>query len=64
MTLEAGDVILTGTPSGVAAGYKGGSWFLEAGDIVESELEGIGIMRNRIVAAPDAPTSWEWRKPS
>ena len=64
MTLEAGDVILTGTPSGVAAGHKGGSWFLEAGDILESELGGIGTMRNRIVAASDGPTSWEWRRPS
>lgn len=60
MTLEAGDVILTGTPSGVAMGHKGSNWFLKAGDILESELDGIGAMRNRIVDAPDAPTSWDW----
>jgi acylpyruvate hydrolase len=62
MTLEAGDVILTGTPSGVAMGHKGDDWFLKAGDILESELGGIGAMRNRIVDAPDAPTSWDWLK--
>ncbi len=61
MTLEAGDVILTGTPSGVAMGHKGGDWFLKDGDVLESELGDIGAMRNRIVDAPDAPTSWEWK---
>ena len=38
MTLEPGDVILTGTPSGVGP--------LSAGDIVEVEIEGIGTLRN------------------
>ena len=61
MTLEAGDIILTGTPSGVAMGHKGGDWFLKDGDVLESELGDIGAMRNRIVDAPDAPTSWEWK---
>ncbi len=61
MTLEAGDIILTGTPSGVAMGHKGGDWFLKDGDVLESELEGIGTMRNRIVDAPDAATSWNWK---
>jgi 2-keto-4-pentenoate hydratase/2-oxohepta-3-ene-1,7-dioic acid hydratase in catechol pathway len=60
MTLEAGDIILTGTPSGVAMGHKGGDWFLKNGDVLESELTGIGIMRSRIVDAPDTPTSWDW----
>lgn len=60
MTLEAGDIILTGTPSGVAMGHKGGDWFLKHGDVLESELVGIGTMRNRIVDAPDRPTSWDW----
>ena len=58
--LEAGDVILTGTPSGVAMGHKESNWFLNGGDVLESELQGIGTMRNRIVDAPDAPTSWAW----
>ncbi len=38
MTLEEGDVILTGTPAGVGP--------LSAGDTVEVEIEGIGILRN------------------
>lgn len=41
MTLEPGDVIATGTPPGVGR--------LESGDIVEVEIEGIGLLRNRAV---------------
>jgi 2-keto-4-pentenoate hydratase/2-oxohepta-3-ene-1,7-dioic acid hydratase in catechol pathway len=49
MTLEAGDIIATGTPSGV--GYsRQPAEFLKAGDIVETEVEGIGILRNQVVA--------------
>ncbi len=44
MTLEAGDVILTGTPSGIGK--------LAAGDIVMAEIEGIGTLRNEVVACP------------
>jgi 2-keto-4-pentenoate hydratase/2-oxohepta-3-ene-1,7-dioic acid hydratase in catechol pathway len=40
MTLEPGDVILTGTPSGVGP--------LVAGDTVEVEIEGIGVLRNAV----------------
>jgi 2-keto-4-pentenoate hydratase/2-oxohepta-3-ene-1,7-dioic acid hydratase in catechol pathway len=40
MTLEEGDVILTGTPSGVGP--------LVAGDSVEVEIEGIGVLRNAV----------------
>jgi 2-keto-4-pentenoate hydratase/2-oxohepta-3-ene-1,7-dioic acid hydratase in catechol pathway len=40
MTLVPGDVILTGTPAGVGA--------LEAGDVVEVEIEGIGVLRNDV----------------
>jgi 2-keto-4-pentenoate hydratase/2-oxohepta-3-ene-1,7-dioic acid hydratase in catechol pathway len=47
--LRAGDVCLTGTPSGVGAAR--GS-FLAAGDVVETEIEGLGTMRNRCVAEP------------
>jgi len=39
-TLEAGDLICTGTPSGVVP--------LQAGDVVEVEIEGIGILRNPV----------------
>ena len=63
MTLDIGDVILTGTPSGVASGHKvdGENWFLQDGDILESELEGIGTMRNRIVDDLERPRSWQWQ---
>jgi 2-keto-4-pentenoate hydratase/2-oxohepta-3-ene-1,7-dioic acid hydratase in catechol pathway len=40
MTLNPGDVILTGTPAGVGP--------LNAGDMVEVEIEGIGILRNQV----------------
>ncbi len=48
MTLEPGDVIATGTPLGVGP--------LAAGDLVEVELEGIGVLRNRVVAGDAAWT--------
>ena len=40
MTLNAGDIIATGTPSGVSK--------INAGDIVEVEIEGIGVLRNPV----------------
>jgi 2-keto-4-pentenoate hydratase/2-oxohepta-3-ene-1,7-dioic acid hydratase in catechol pathway len=48
VTLEAGDIIITGTPSGVAMGMQPPVW-LRDGDVVECEIEGIGILRNRVV---------------
>ncbi len=49
MTLEPGDIIATGTPSGV--GYsRTPAEFLKPGDIVEAEIESIGIIRNPVVA--------------
>jgi 2-keto-4-pentenoate hydratase/2-oxohepta-3-ene-1,7-dioic acid hydratase in catechol pathway len=48
LTLEPGDVIATGTPSGVALGMDPQKW-LNVGDVVEAEVEGIGILRNRII---------------
>jgi len=47
-TLEPGDVIATGTPSGVAHARKPPAW-MKAGDIVEVEIDGIGVLRNPIV---------------
>lgn len=41
MTLEEGDVIATGTPSGVSK--------MESGDVCEVEIEGIGVLRNSVV---------------
>jgi len=48
MTLEPGDIIATGTPSGVGMGMEPPT-FLKKGDVVECEIEGIGILRNMIV---------------
>ncbi|WP_066561052.1 fumarylacetoacetate hydrolase family protein [Croceicoccus bisphenolivorans] len=49
MTLEPGDVVVTGTPSGV--GFATGE-FLKPGDVVEVEIEGIGSVRTPIVDIP------------
>jgi 2-keto-4-pentenoate hydratase/2-oxohepta-3-ene-1,7-dioic acid hydratase in catechol pathway len=49
MTLEPGDLLATGTPEGVAMGRTPPPW-LRPGDVVEAEIEGIGVLRNRIVA--------------
>jgi acylpyruvate hydrolase len=51
MTLEPGDIISTGTPEGVAAGGLGGASYLEIGDVVESDVEGVGALHNRIIAS-------------
>lgn len=48
LTLEPGDIIATGTPAGVGFG-RTPKEFLLPGDVMESEIEGIGMMRNRIV---------------
>ena len=42
MSLWPGDVILTGTPSGIGP--------IQPGDVVEVEISGIGILRNPLVA--------------
>lgn len=48
MTLEAGDVIATGTPAGVGFARQPPE-FLKPRDVVECEIENIGVLRNRIV---------------
>jgi acylpyruvate hydrolase len=48
MTLEPGDMIATGTPSGVAHARKPPTW-MKAGDTVEVEVERIGVLKNPIV---------------
>jgi 2-keto-4-pentenoate hydratase/2-oxohepta-3-ene-1,7-dioic acid hydratase in catechol pathway len=48
ITLRAGDVIVTGTPSGVGLGRKP-PLFMKAGDVVEVEIEKIGVLSNPIV---------------
>jgi 2-keto-4-pentenoate hydratase/2-oxohepta-3-ene-1,7-dioic acid hydratase in catechol pathway len=49
MTLLPGDVISTGTPSGVGAGMKPPQ-FLSHGDIIEYSVEGLGTCRNLVRA--------------
>lgn len=46
LVLEPGDLIFTGTPSGVALEKQNGRRWLEAGDRVEVEIEGIGVLSN------------------
>ena len=48
ITLEPGDIIATGTPSGVGMGFKPPR-FMKKGDVVECEIAGIGVLRNTIV---------------
>jgi 2-keto-4-pentenoate hydratase/2-oxohepta-3-ene-1,7-dioic acid hydratase in catechol pathway len=50
MTLLPGDIIATGTPSGVGFARQPPE-FLQSGDIVECEVEGIGIIRNKVASA-------------
>lgn len=50
MTLEVGDVIATGTPGGVGFA-RNPQVFMQPGDVAEIEIEGIGVLRNPIVAA-------------
>jgi acylpyruvate hydrolase len=53
MTLEPGDVILTGTPGGVGAGLDPRRW-LRDGDVVEVEISQIGRISNRFVGGSQA----------
>jgi len=48
MTLEPGDVILTGTPSGVGHARKPDPVWMKAGDTCEIEIEKVGVLRNPI----------------
>jgi 2-keto-4-pentenoate hydratase/2-oxohepta-3-ene-1,7-dioic acid hydratase in catechol pathway len=47
MTLEAGDVIATGTGAGVGIGFDPPR-YLQKGDVVEVSIDGIGILRNPV----------------
>ena len=47
MTIEPGDIVATGTPSGVGAGRKPPE-FLKPGDVVDAEVEGLGVLRTHI----------------
>jgi 2-keto-4-pentenoate hydratase/2-oxohepta-3-ene-1,7-dioic acid hydratase in catechol pathway len=46
-TLEPGDIILTGTPNGAGARFSPPRW-LVPGDVVEVEIEGVGVLSNPV----------------
>ncbi len=54
-TLEPGDLIVTGTPSGVGIGFKPHK-YLHVGDKVRVEIEKLGAIENEVVAEPDSTT--------
>jgi 2-keto-4-pentenoate hydratase/2-oxohepta-3-ene-1,7-dioic acid hydratase in catechol pathway len=55
MGYSAGDVVSTGTVSGVAA-FSGDpkAWYLRVGDVMECEIEKIGVLRNRVISWEEA----------
>jgi 2-keto-4-pentenoate hydratase/2-oxohepta-3-ene-1,7-dioic acid hydratase in catechol pathway len=48
MTLEPCDIIATGTPAGVGFAIKPKPKFLKNGSVVRMEIEGIGVLENRV----------------
>ncbi len=59
-TLVPGDVIATGTPGGVGFARTPPVW-LTPGDVIEVSIEGVGTIRNRVVAEDGAPRDWRWQ---
>ncbi len=59
LTLEAGDLIATGTPGGVGAGQSP-QRFLDTGDVVEVSVEGVGAIRSKVVAEEGEPSADRW----
>ena len=55
MTLMPGDILATGTPSGIGAPT---GRFLRVGDVVRAEIEGLGAIENRVVADPIRGVTW------
>ena len=58
--LRPGDVIATGTPGGVGFARQPPVW-LQPGDVVEITVEGVGTIRNRVVAEEGDRSDWRWR---
>jgi 2-keto-4-pentenoate hydratase/2-oxohepta-3-ene-1,7-dioic acid hydratase in catechol pathway len=50
MTLEAGDIITTGTPPGVGMGQKPAAFYLKAGDVITLGIDKLGEQRQEVVA--------------
>ena len=61
-TLMPGDVIATGTPGGVGFAREPPVW-LQPGDLLEIEIEGLGKLANRVVAEERAVNGWPWIPP-
>jgi len=57
--LVPGDVIATGTPGGVGFARTPPVW-LRPGDVIEVTVEGVGTIRNHVVAEDGAPADWRW----
>jgi len=49
MTIQPGDIIATGTPAGVGFYARPEKKLLKWGDVIEAQIEGLGILRNRVV---------------
>jgi len=60
--LRPGDVIATGTPGGVGFARQPPVW-LQPGDVIEVSIEGVGTIRNRVVAEEADLSEWRWRPP-
>ena len=50
MTLQPGDIIATGTPAGVGFYARPEKRLLRPGDLIEAEIEGVGLLKNRVVS--------------
>ena len=50
ITLMPGDIIATGSPGG--GGLSNPGWLLKVGDVIEAEIEGIGVLKNGVVDEP------------
>ncbi|HUY30956.1 MAG TPA: fumarylacetoacetate hydrolase family protein [Acidimicrobiales bacterium] len=62
-TLRPGDVIATGTPGGVGFARTPPVW-LQPGDTIEVEIEGVGTIRNNVVAEAADLSDWPWHAPT
>jgi acylpyruvate hydrolase len=51
ISLQPGDIIISGTPSGVGMARQPQVW-MKPGDVCEIEIERIGVLRNSVVADP------------
>jgi 2-keto-4-pentenoate hydratase/2-oxohepta-3-ene-1,7-dioic acid hydratase in catechol pathway len=61
-TLQPGDVIATGTPGGVGFARQPPVW-LQPGDLLEIEIEGVGRIANKVIAEETSMNGWPWVPP-